>query len=329
MPVLLYPLMSVVFLQFSLASKAAPEGAPVLHIGALTTAEALAFDRRFDVGYKALQRTRPEPAPDPKAPKKRRAYAQIIWYYADLPKPTTEEERRQHLEYLEEWLRERKVDLIVSIPDLDAHDLDVGRKGPAADRFLPCRIYVQPNNPIGVNALKTVESALAAADSEDLKQRLNVPGVSPHILMLSPRPVVLEKSGSDGLISLAALVPLILILMTITGAVYPAIDLTAGERERGTLEILVATPVPRFELLTAKYLSVLSVAILTALVNLVCMAITLSWSGMAATVFGGVGISLELLVQVLALLLLFAAFFSAVLLCLTSFGAVSRRRRRI
>ena len=41
---------------------------------------------------------------------------------------------------------------------------------------------------------------------------------------------------------LATLVPLILILMTITGAVYPAIDLTAGERERGTLESLVATP---------------------------------------------------------------------------------------
>jgi len=44
------------------------------------------------------------------------------------------------------------------------------------------------------------------------------------------------------LCSLASLVPLILILMTVTGAVYPAIDLTAGERERGTLEILVAAP---------------------------------------------------------------------------------------
>mgnify|MGYP003335595794 CR=1 FL=1 len=38
-------------------------------------------------------------------------------------------------------------------------------------------------------------------------------------------------------ISLISFVPLVLVLMTITGAVYPAIDLTAGERERGTLEI--------------------------------------------------------------------------------------------
>ena len=80
--------------------------------------------------------------------------------------------------------------------------------------------------------------------------------------------------------SLTALVPLILILMTITGAVYPAIDLTAGERERGTLEILVAAPVPRLGLLFAKYLTVMTVAMLTAVVNLVTMMLTLNFSGL-------------------------------------------------
>ena len=64
---------------------------------------------------------------------------------------------------------------------------------------------------------------------------------------------------AEGL-SLAALVPLILILMTITGAVYPAIDLTAGERERGTLEVLIAAPIPRLGVLFAKYVAVLAVA---------------------------------------------------------------------
>ena len=48
---------------------------------------------------------------------------------------------------------------------------------------------------------------------------------------------------ADAAVSLTTLIPLILILMTITGAVYPAIDLTAGERERGTLETLMAAPV--------------------------------------------------------------------------------------
>ncbi|HET6424171.1 MAG TPA: ABC transporter permease subunit, partial [Planctomycetaceae bacterium] len=53
--------------------------------------------------------------------------------------------------------------------------------------------------------------------------------------------------------SLATLVPLVLILMTVTGAVYPAIDLTAGERERGTLEALMAAPISRTRVLLAKY----------------------------------------------------------------------------
>jgi ABC-2 type transport system permease protein/sodium transport system permease protein len=104
-----------------------------------------------------------------------------------------------------------------------------------------------------------------------------------------------------------------------TGAVYPAIDLTAGERERGTLEILVAAPIPRMSVLFAKYVAVLTVAMLTALVNLGSMAITLRATGLGPVVFGS-GLTMLVFVQVLALLLLFAAFFSAVLLALTSFA---------
>ena len=64
----------------------------------------------------------------------------------------------------------------------------------------------------------------------------------PVVMPLLVKSVQLPKQPgtTDTPFSLATLVPLILILMTVTGAVYPAIDLTAGERERGTLEALVA-----------------------------------------------------------------------------------------
>lgn len=117
-----------------------------------------------------------------------------------------------------------------------------------------------------------------------------------------------------------ALVPLILILMTITGAVYPAIDLTAGERERGTLEALIAAPVPRLGLLIAKYVAVVTIALLTALANLAAMSLTLYSSGIGAAVFGDSLFSFRSLAAVLLLLLLFAMFFSAVLLIVTSFA---------
>ena len=119
-----------------------------------------------------------------------------------------------------------------------------------------------------------------------------------------------------------------MILTTVTGAVYPAIDLTAGERERGTLETLIAAPVPRAGLLMAKYVAVLTVALLTAVVNLVAMSITAHSTGLSVSLFGDGGMSGMVIVKVLLLLALFAAFFSAILLAVTSYAPASKRRRR-
>jgi sodium transport system permease protein len=144
-------------------------------------------------------------------------------------------------------------------------------------------------------------------------------------LHVDPEPIhvvrmPLEPENTSTSLSLTAMVPLILILMTITGAVYPAIDLTAGERERGTLEILVAAPVPRLALLFAKYVAVVVVAMLTATVNLGMMLVTLEVNGLTKEVFRQSGVTAPLVLQLLFLLILFAAFFSAVLLALTSFA---------
>jgi sodium transport system permease protein len=127
-------------------------------------------------------------------------------------------------------------------------------------------------------------------------------------------------SPVDPTTSIVGVIPLVLILMTITGAVYPAIDLTAGERERGTMEALIATPAPRFALLLSKYVAVVSVAILTALANLFATWITLSFGGLGQAIFGKNGFSIWILVQILPLLAIFAAFFSAILLALCSFA---------
>ncbi len=120
--------------------------------------------------------------------------------------------------------------------------------------------------------------------------------------------------------SIAGVIPLVLILMTITGAVYPAIDLTAGERERGTMEALIATPAPRFALLFSKYVAVVTVAVLTALANLFATWMTLSFGGLGQALLGKNGFSIWIFVQILPLLVLFASFFSAILLALCSFA---------
>ncbi|MEM1070819.1 MAG: ABC transporter permease subunit/CPBP intramembrane protease [Planctomycetota bacterium] len=119
---------------------------------------------------------------------------------------------------------------------------------------------------------------------------------------------------------LATIVPLVLVLMTITGAVYPAIDLTAGERERGTMESVMASPVPRGYVLLAKYMAVVMVAFLTAVANLVAMFSTLWAGGLLGLLTGQDTFPFLAIIQILGLLVLFSGFFSALLLSLTSFA---------
>jgi ABC-2 type transport system permease protein/sodium transport system permease protein len=120
---------------------------------------------------------------------------------------------------------------------------------------------------------------------------------------------------------LGTVIPLVLVLMTITGAVYPAIDLTAGERERGTMEALMASPVPRWWVLLAKYLAVVSVAFLTAMANLLAMFVTMKVTGLVDMLAGEQSaIGMLQILQILGLLMLFSCFFSALLLSLTSFA---------
>jgi ABC-2 type transport system permease protein/sodium transport system permease protein len=177
------------------------------------------------------------------------------------------------------------------------------------------QLVYRVGSPTSEASLHFVESRLQAFNETHLDNQLKQLGVMAALPASTSRHPI-DFSGAP-VFSLAALIPLILVLMTVTGAVYPAIDLTAGERERGTLETLIAAPVPRLGLLLAKYVAVLAVALLTALVNLAGMTITAQSTGLASTLFGG-SMSLEVMLKVLLLLGLFAAFFSAILLALTS-----------
>ncbi|MEK6644215.1 MAG: ABC transporter permease subunit/CPBP intramembrane protease [Planctomycetota bacterium] len=71
---------------------------------------------------------------------------------------------------------------------------------------------------------------------------------------------------------LAMLVPFLLVTMTITGAMYPAIDLTAGERERGTLETLAVSPVPVGQIVAGKFSVIVTIAMLSTALNLGSMS---------------------------------------------------------
>jgi sodium transport system permease protein len=73
---------------------------------------------------------------------------------------------------------------------------------------------------------------------------------------------------------LGAMMPMMLILMSLLGSFLPAIDLTAGEKERGTMQTLLCAPVRPIEIIWGKFLAVWWIALLTALANVVSLAFT-------------------------------------------------------
>ena len=121
------------------------------------------------------------------------------------------------------------------------------------------------------------------------------------------------------------LFPALLVIMALTGAFYPAIDLGAGEKERGTMETLLISPAKRVELVLGKFATIMLFSICTALLNLLSMGMT--GKNMAMAMGSGMPgtISLDFpgpssLMWLVILLFPLAAFFSALCLALATFA---------
>ena len=164
------------------------------------------------------------------------------------------------------------------------------------------------------NARSYIVRRLEAVNEQYIRETLIEHSIDLHLpAVITERTIATETKQQSPLITF---IPLVLVLMTMTGAVYPAIDLTAGERERGTMEILIAAPVSRMTLLAGKFLAVIVVALLTACVNMLAMIATLFTLGLDGAVLGGN--ALRVIPLVVLMTVVFAGFFSAVLLSITS-----------
>jgi sodium transport system permease protein len=71
---------------------------------------------------------------------------------------------------------------------------------------------------------------------------------------------------------LGGVLPYMVILLCMIGGMYPAMDLTAGEKERGTMETLLCSPVHRVNLVLGKFLMVLTAALTTAVLSILSIA---------------------------------------------------------
>jgi sodium transport system permease protein len=131
-----------------------------------------------------------------------------------------------------------------------------------------------------------------------------------------------EKTGTRGIAIWAKLLPMMLLLWALTGAFYPAIDLCAGEKERGTLETLLCSPAMRSEIVMGKLLTVMIFSMVTVLLNIGSIGLTGSllmkhMPGIGAIPYTAIGWLLLALFPV-------AALFGALCLALAAFAKSSK-----
>jgi sodium transport system permease protein len=127
------------------------------------------------------------------------------------------------------------------------------------------------------------------------------------------------KRLSDDLFKvLSQIFPFVLVMWSLAGALYPAVDLCAGEKERGTMETLLISPASREEIVWGKFLTIWVFSAATALLNLISMGLT-AWQFSQRMIHSP--FQLGSLFWGVLLLLPLSAFFSA--LCL-SVGVYAR-----
>ncbi len=100
----------------------------------------------------------------------------------------------------------------------------------------------------------------------------NVPLEAARPFEMLPQDVAEEQQRHAAVWS--KILPFILFIWALTGAFYPAVDLCAGEKERGTLETLLVSPAQRREIVWGKLLTVMTFSVITALLNLGSMGLT-------------------------------------------------------
>lgn len=166
-----------------------------------------------------------------------------------------------------EYLRERKVDFR-GAPQQTEHQERLVRRGRfAAILVVPpeaegserygVRVIVNRNRPHSVLTFNLLTQRVGDFGRIQAALKVQAAGLAPEVIQ--PIQVAEKNVGREPNVAAAFynMIPPLVLFMVFMGAVYLAIDVTVGERERGSLEPLLTAPMDRWELLAGKSLAAL------------------------------------------------------------------------
>jgi len=184
---------------------------------------------------------------------------------------------------------------------------------------------IETSDDRGQKAYAQVLPVLRAWRQEIVRQRMQALGApSPQYA----EPFRIPTLGLKSEFAFGRIFPFLIVMMSLTGALYPAIDLCAGEKERGTMETLLISPAERSEIVAGKFLTVWLFSTLSAVLNLGSLGFTAWQFGSAMVARHGESAfplpGVASLVWGFVLLLPLAGFFSAICLAVAVYARSTR-----
>ena len=142
-------------------------------------------------------------------------------------------------------VKSQEVQIIIRIPEKFAEQWKAGK--PAV-----IELIADPSRRESSIPMQRVRGLLNAYGAQIGQLRLQLRGVSPSIRSpIMVKDVDLSTPQSRGMLVMIML-PYVLMITAFTGGMHLAIDTTAGEKERKSLEPLLINPVPRWQIMLGK-----------------------------------------------------------------------------
>jgi len=183
----------------------------------------------------------------------------------------------------------------------------------------PVELIIDPTRQESNAAIRRTRALLAGYGQQIASLRLQLRGIAPQLAApVMVRDVDLSTPKSRAILAVIFL-PYVLMITAFTGATHLAMDTTAGEKERKSLEPLLINPVPRWQIMSGKMITTMVFAMASLALTLVSFRIVLPYMPVGA--FGmDLTLGLATLLKILLVIAPVAILAAALLTLLASFA---------
>ncbi|MBU1100246.1 MAG: ABC transporter permease subunit [Bacteroidetes bacterium] len=139
-------------------------------------------------------------------------------------------------------------------------------------------IYFDKTRLGSVTAEKKIKVILEKGKKRNIVERLRAYNITEKILEnFKIESINIASSDQMGAFIVSKIFPLMILILLFSGAMHNAISITAGEKQRQTLETILVSPLTRTEIVIAKYLTIFCTSLISTIIGLISLYLVFSY----------------------------------------------------